>query len=1111
MREVVAVCRSTGAARTRVARVLDRYLWRIGDRTWRGPASNACLARISHDLKHRASRATAVAIHGFARSESELLLRVGSRKRFSENGLAPVAVRGKGKENAKDRNAHLSTARACLRMAAQLHDLGKSTVMFQDKLRTAIAGKETPSDALRHELVSALAWDAMVGDKSDLQIMEMAKDLQPSDVDAAMVAAAEQGRALYVASRSGSEVKLPLSFMSQSGIGAAVGLLILGHHRLPGATLTMSSFTTSEHISLTSALSDDALEVAAGTPYWHEAGWIDKFRSELKACNADAVELLSLDLYARTALMFSDHLGSASKTPGDGVGQIANSMIVDKKVVIADSLSKHVSRVTNATRAAFHAIYEARNDYPALLRDEVPGAILNPSPAAPARFAWQGRAAAAAAGLASSGEGGFFGCVLSGTGTGKTRAAPVILAAAAFNDVRPQRQSLRYTLALGLRTLATQSGKEYIQDLGFTERDVRVLVGQPPIAFDERGSGEDLIGSADHLSGLDGVEVVGAEGYIPLEGSDEEKDWLIGLTYDPDRQVPAFLQMLAGHDRGNARGAKLSKLAETPILCATIDHVIAAASPVRSHHLAAALRVITSDLVLDEIDQFSSEDLSVVTRLVNLAGIAGRRVIILSATVTGHVASTLENAYRAGWSVHARLFGLRDHVHLLCTSDVPSVEACATSAHGEDFDQLFDRVRASTVDALGSAPALRIAERIAAETATDLPNAIGKSCSAMHDRHAVEIEGFNVSVGFVKMTRVSHTADMAAALPPAGESRLRLKICLHSRFPRLHRAWIESRLKAALTRKGADPDAELRALCREWNVFERARKAGCRDIEIILICSPVIETGNDLDFDYAVLDPVSSRSIVQAAGRVNRHRAAPMSTANIAIIDRPVVCYEGQGLLAFPGVETRVPDGIDAIRLHEFGAVDRCVATLLGGRASGAIDARLILDDRNQPPLMRAERAHLDGFLGGRAGIVKWLTMPVARHCVTMSKERRFRRSVGTDVLFYLAGDDFDATVWMVDRLPGRSDPETSPASMMRREPEMVDLLFQGFHNAVIEERYGGTPPGPRQMKSDLQISWPVYDATDDIGNVVYSDGLGLRRDAGAGPFKVAPDSSDGD
>lgn len=1110
MREVVAVCRSTGAARTRVARVLDRYLWRIGDRTWRGPASNACLARISHDLKFRASRATAVAIHGFARTESELLLRVGSRSRFGDSGLAPVAVSGRGKRGAVERDARLATARACLRIAAQLHDLGKATVLFQDKLRMAIAGKETASDALRHELVSALAWDALVGDKSDQQIIEMAGTIQPSDIDAAMTSAATRGSALYASAKAGSEVKLPLSVMSADGIGAAVGLLILGHHRLPGATVTMSGFTISEHISLSSPLAADGLDVAPGTPYWHEAGWIEKFRSELAYCSADMVECLSLDLHARTALMFSDHLGSASKTPGDGVGQIANSMIVDEKIVVADSLSRHVSRVTNATRSAFHAIYEARNDYPALLRDEVPVAILNPSPAAPARFAWQGRAAAAAAGVAASGEGGFFGCVLSGTGTGKTRAAPVILAAATFNDVRSERQSLRYTLALGLRTLATQSGKEYVQDLGFTERDVRVLVGQPPIVFDERNSGEQLRDSADHLAGLDGVEIVGADGHIPAEESDEEQDWLIGLSYDPDRQVPAFLQMLAEHDHGNARGVKLRKLAETPILCATIDHIISAASPVRSRHLAAALRVITSDLVLDEIDQFSSEDLSVVTRLVNLAGVAGRRVIILSATVTSHVAATLENAYRAGWSVHARLFGLRDHVHLLCTSDVSSADACVTSAGGEAFDQLFDRVRSATVDALKDAAPLRIAEHIQAGTATELPVAIGQACSVMHDRHAAEIDGFRVSVGFVKMTRVSHTADMAAALPPA-PGRLRLKICLHSRFLRLHRAWIESRLKSALTRKCRDPDAGLRALCHDWRAFDRARDAGCRDIEIVLICSPVIETGNDLDFDYAILDPVSSRSIVQAAGRVNRHRAEPVADANIAIIPRPVVSWEGQGLLAFPGVETGMPDGIEAIRLHEFGAPDRHVSTLLGGRVLGAIDARLILDDGNQPPLLRAERAHLDAFLGGRAGIGKWLAMPLARNCMAMSRERRFRRSAGADVVFHLAGDDLETAAWMIDRLPGRSDPVTENASMLRREAEMPDLLFERLHEAVIEERFGASAPGSRLMKSELQISWPVYDATGDVGNVVYSDGLGMRRDGGGSIFAEVGDDKDSD
>jgi len=35
MREVIAVCRSSKRSRVLVAAVLDRYFWRIGDRTWR--------------------------------------------------------------------------------------------------------------------------------------------------------------------------------------------------------------------------------------------------------------------------------------------------------------------------------------------------------------------------------------------------------------------------------------------------------------------------------------------------------------------------------------------------------------------------------------------------------------------------------------------------------------------------------------------------------------------------------------------------------------------------------------------------------------------------------------------------------------------------------------------------------------------------------------------------------------------------------------------------------------------------------------------------------------------------------------------------------------------
>src|SRR5829696_3723878 len=94
MREVIAVCRSRKRARTRVAQALDRYLWRIGDRTWRGRASNACLERIATDLKRGASKATAVAIYELRPTPESRrpLFIVGARALFGPDGAVPIAV-----------------------------------------------------------------------------------------------------------------------------------------------------------------------------------------------------------------------------------------------------------------------------------------------------------------------------------------------------------------------------------------------------------------------------------------------------------------------------------------------------------------------------------------------------------------------------------------------------------------------------------------------------------------------------------------------------------------------------------------------------------------------------------------------------------------------------------------------------------------------------------------------------------------------------------------------------------------------------------------------------------------------------------------------------------
>lgn len=1098
MREVIAVCRSTGKSRKRTALVLDRYLVRIGDRTWRGHASNQCLERISGDLKRRATRATAVTVHGFGKSQdaSRILFRVGSRSRFDENGQAPIATHGRALSH-RPMSGPMASLRAIIRVAAMFHDLGKATNLFQDKLRAAIAGRQTVPDALRHELVSALAWD-------ELCTAGPIEEIDAAAIDRAMAAAAARGALLHAAAAGGWPMSVPFGFVDAGALAETVGLLILTHHRQPMLSEDGRLLRADLHVTADSPLAPGMLDVAAGTPFWHEPGWIDRLRAELaKVTGPEAVAEIA-DLHGRSALMLADHYGSSAKrpSPDGGKGQIANSTPDGRHV--ADSLHRHVERVVDASRSSFDALVSSRLNYPGLLADEVPAAILTPS--STGRFGWQGRAAAEAARLAGSGEGGFFACLMAGTGTGKTRAAPSILAAAAFADAVPDRRALRFTLGLGLRTLATQSGKEYIDDLGFSERDVSVMVGSPPLEFrddpDDRKKGEKfeepITGSGDMLDGLDPVDLFAAGSEVPEHGAEGEDDWLLGLTHDVDRRVPAFVDLLANGDDAfrPGRGEKLRKLASCPILCATVDNVIQAASPERSRHLAASLRVLTSDLILDEVDQYSAEDISVVGRLAWLTGAAGRRLIIMSATVTPRIAQALFDAYRAGWSAHARAFGLRDHVHALCTADAEG--SLFGNGDGLDFRACLERTRDGALAGISASGACRQAELLEFDGLKGLAGAVSSACSRMHDRHAADLDGFRVSVGFVRATRISHTARLAMEFPEPGPGRIRAVVCLHSRFTRLGRGWIETRLKAALTRKGADPEAGLRALCAREGLFEQARAARVRDIEIVLVCSPVIETGNDLDFDYAILDPSSTRSIVQAAGRVQRHRLRVPDAPNIAILGAPLVTLEGHGRLEMPGVETANPalTNVGKIVLGQFGAADRRTASLLGPVAE--IDARMILGPAGDAPLPAAEDALVGRYLeGGPVALASWTGSHLARQCCLQSRARHFRRSTTMKIVAWQSGDNLERLSWRWDRAPGRQEPGLHDvvAERIASAPPLDRPLFSGIARRAWRALFSDEEPDDRKARKLLCVDWELYDteAVEDP-QLIYDETLGLIR-----------------
>lgn len=990
--------------------------------------------------------------------------------------------------------AAFSTGAAAVAIAALFHDLGKATLLFQGKLARVLKGGDPEADPVRHELFSAAVWDALFGAVEDEALPGALAALSPDKVDAACKGV----RRDLVRAHSRPEDPLKLRFLNRPGtLSHLIGMLILTHHRLPEAESDHLTLTAEAHVRPETPLSAPDLAIAPGAPFWHEEWWGAALRAEATRLSP-GTRPASRDIALRASLMFADHVGSARKAPSQTVpDHLANTMRLtgSDTFVPADSLSRHVKRVTRYARFAHEMTHQLRDRYPALGPDQVPLDIALPAPSGDPRFSWQAAASEAARRVCEKSSGGFFGAILAGTGTGKTRGAPTILAAAALADQDPSRRQLRMSLALGLRTLATQSAREYVEDLGFRAEDVSVLIGDPPLAFRET-TGPEEPGSESLVHLPDWLRVEQATGGVPEAGSDREAE-LRGLSFDTGRGLPAFLDLVleaAGRHAGAGR-----RLISAPIMVGTIDHLMGVAAPTSSRFLLQSLRVLTSDLILDEIDQYEGEDLAAIARLVFQAAAAGRRVLIMSATLTGDVAEALHLAYRKGWAEHARATGARDHVNLLLCGDAPG--SVVTNAEGGELADLLRTCRDAVLAGIRSAPALRRGEVLPpCESWDELVNQADAGCSRLHDLNAVRIDGYMVSVGLVRMTRISHATALATQLR-SGDlgGRIRVLVCLHSQMPRLHRVFIERRLKRALTRKGADPEAGVRSLCHAEGLFEKADRVGAREIEIVAVTTPVVETGNDLDFDWGILDPVSTRSLIQSAGRVRRHRPATGDHPNVLILGRSPVAMQG-GALAMPGVETRpapetgvpVPEGL-------LGFEGRHLADLLGEARLDVISAEPVLTEEVRFPLRDAESDLRKLMLSAdpRDPLGRYLDGPNARWNRRMTRTRRFRRSETREVLFALVGDRIGEARWFLDLDPGTRNSalrEAGDLLHVAEGPDRFGRLFEDLTASGWLELTGGLDEmTERDLQGLFRVSIPTYG--DDLGSeMTYGEFTGFTR-----------------
>src|SRR5690606_7427591 len=110
---------------------------------------------------------------------------------------------------------------------------------------------------------------------------------------------------------------------------------------------------------------------------------------------------------------------------------------------------------------------------------------------------------------------------------------------------------------------------------------------------------------------------------------------------------------------------------------------------------------------------------------------------------------------------------------------------------------------------------------------------------------------------------------------------VRIHLCVyHSQFPLLIRSAIEHRLDTVLDRRKGDAVFALPDVRTSLDAFDEA------DQLFVVLGSPVTEVGRDHDYDWAVVEPSSMRSLIQLVGRVRRHRAGAVRTTNVLICER---------------------------------------------------------------------------------------------------------------------------------------------------------------------------------------------------------------------------------
>lgn len=918
---VIFTSRSEKKAIETTRRILDNYANRIGNDTWQTVITADGLATVKACLKKNATKNMAVSCRWIrSRNHSELLWVIGRKDAFNEEGIVPVKSTSKSILHPEWENSwqYLPLIKALSALAALFHDWGKASRHFQSKLKT----KDKTMDPLRHEWISCKLLEALVKTTNDEA--DDCKWLEALSKEEIKEEAVLHHLKKDNASRLDADQLPPLMKM--------IMWLILSHHRMPilddykkyEGPLNRKETFDSMFKSITSAwgyenaetvskiqdcfIFDHGLLLEKGKSWRKQVKkWAERLLQvyplfqNLKAGNDWLPAIREVLGDARLSLMLADHyissLPAVDQKELSKYGELDLFANTDPHTgEMKQLLEEHLVR--DCRQAVQIAHYLPRFS---LEMDKADG-IRTLKKKSPPKFSWQDKAVQKIREFRSGTEDSpaFFAVNIASTGCGKTIGNAKII-----QEMSDDENSMRCIMALGLRSLTLQTGDVYKEVVGLGKDDLAVLIGSTAVA-----------------------KLHEKDRNVPTQDNYEEELLEEPLSYTDTENVEQkqFLNIFFDSTKNPDSASKNQAFLYKPVLVSTIDHMMGAVETVRGgRYILPSLRLMSSDLVIDEIDDFAPKDIMAISRLVHLAGMYGRNVIISSATIPPDLAEGMYRAYKAGLAVYNGFFSSQKKLTIALTDEFHTIVENEGPEKGKDYHSIHEAFIAKRVKLLNKQLTRRkgyIAEcpDKGSRTKEGYFETIVQNVIHLHNQcHATDKKtGKHISLGLIRVAHINPCVELALYMMNYSwpEDRDVYVMAYHSRQVLLLRHEQEKYLDSILSRKFefGKPEDFTDRIIRQHIDHSKAK-----DILFIVIATPVEEVGRDHDFDWAVVEPSSYRSIIQLAGRILRHREMidSITHPNVAVMDYNLNGFLGR-IPSFckPGFEGR-KDGPYALRYHD--------------------------------------------------------------------------------------------------------------------------------------------------------------------------------------------------